>query len=235
VISKNGSNYCFVEDLDHLKNRGSIAVYELADAEGTRLGTALEEDFHLSFPYLFEFQGELYMCPESSENNDIRIYKCVEFPLRWKLEKIVMERISATDTMIFERGEKWWMLTNIDPAGIGDYCSELFIFSSNSPFDSDWKPHPLNPIVVDASRARNAGCVIDGDRYFRFSQGQGFDFYGRRLVINEIIELTDTGYRESCLSVATPSFGGSAVGMHHLHSNGRITVFDFAVRTRIKN
>jgi hypothetical protein len=235
VISKNGKSYCFVEDLNHLKNRGSIAVYELTEFEGILVGTALEEDFHLSFPYLFEFQGELYMCPESSENKDIRIYKCIEFPLRWKLEKIVMDKISATDTMLFRKAGKWWMLTNIDPAGIGDYCSELFLFSANSPFDTDWKPHPRNPVVVDASCARNAGFVIEGDRYFRFSQGQGFDFYGKRLVISEITELTDTRYCESHLSVVTPSFGRGAIGMHHLHTNGKTTVFDFAIRSKIKS
>jgi hypothetical protein len=229
VICRNGKDYCFVEDLDHVKQRGSIAVYELSKLEGSRVGTALEEDFHLSFPYLFEFQGELYMCPESSENRDIRIYKCIEFPLRWKLERVIMKNLSAVDSMFFEKDGKWWMLTNIDPAGLGDFCSELFIFSASSPLDVEWKPHPLNPVVVDASRARNAGCVIEGDKYFRFSQGQGFDFYGKRIVINEIVELTDTTYSESCLSVVTPSFGHGAVGTHHLHSNGAITVFDFAV------
>ena len=130
VINRNGKNYCFVEDFDYLKQRGSIAVYELADGGAVRVGTALEEGFHLSFPYLFEYQGELFMCPESSENKDIRIYQCLEFPLRWKLKKIAMEKISAADTMIFPKDGKWWMFTNIDAVGIGDHCSELFIFSA---------------------------------------------------------------------------------------------------------
>ena len=33
----------------------------------------LHEPFHLSFPYLFEHDGALFMCPETSENRDIRI------------------------------------------------------------------------------------------------------------------------------------------------------------------
>jgi hypothetical protein len=235
VISRNGRNYCFVEDLDHLKGRGTIAVYELRDGDSKFVGTVLDEEFHLSFPYLFEFRGELYMCPESSANKDIRIYKCMEFPLQWKLEKIVMKNISAADTMFFEKDGNWWMVTNIDPAGIGDHCSELFLFSASSPFDDEWKSHPDNPVVVDASCARNAGCFVDNGQYFRFSQGQGFEFYGKRLLINEIVELTSANYRESCLSVLTPSFGDGVIGIHHMHSNGRITVFDFAVRSRINS
>ena len=227
VIYRNGKNYCFVEDFDYLKQRGSIAVYELTDTGGVRVGTALEESFHLSFPYLFEYQGELFMCPESSENRDIRIYQCIEFPLRWRLKKIAMEKISAADTMIFPKNGKWWMFTNIDVVGIGDHCSELFIFSANSPLETEWTPHALNPVIVDASRARNAGLIMDGDIYYRCSQGQGFDFYGKQVLINKITELTDHSYHESCSCVVTPSFKAGVVGTHHLHTNGKITVFDF--------
>jgi len=234
VIFRNEKHYCFVEDYDYLEQRGVIAVYELTDVGGIPLGIALKEDFHLSFPYLFEYLGDLYMCPESSKNNDIRIYKCIDFPLRWKLEKIAMDKISAADTMIFQKKGKWWIFTNIDPARTGDRCSELFIYSANSPLDTTWKPHPLNPVIVDASRARNAGLVVDGDNYFRCSQGQGFDFYGKRVLINEIRELTDTSYVESCLSVVAPSLGAGVVGTHHFHSNGKMTVFDFVTSSRIK-
>ena len=233
VIARSGKNYCFVEDFDYSTHRGTIDVYELTPTGGTRVGTALNEKFHLSFPYLFEYRNELYMCPESSESKDIRIYKCIEFPLQWKLEKIVMDRVSAADTMIFEKDGKWWLLTNIDPADAGDYCSELWIFSADSPLAESWKPHPLNPIIVDASRARNAGCFIDGDSYFRFSQGQGFDVYGKRVLINKIIELSDTKYAESCVSVIAPSFQPGVVGTHHMHSNGQCTVFDFSKSYRI--
>ncbi len=235
VITRNGKNYCFAEDFDHLRQRGAIDVYELAETRGIRIGTALNENFHLSFPYLFEHQNELYMCPESSENKDIRVYKCVDFPLRWKLEKVIMSEISAADTMIFQRGEKWWMLTNVDLADVGDYRSELCIFYADSPLEERWTPHPLNPVIIDASRARNAGCFITDDTYIRFSQSQGFDVYGKRVLINRIVELSDTKYVESCAAVVAPSFFSGIVGTHHLHSNGQLTVFDFSMNSRISN
>jgi hypothetical protein len=207
--------------------------YELTDSGGILLGTALEESFDLSFPFLFEYEGELYMCPETSQNRDIRIYRCIEFPLRWGLANVIMENVAAADTMLFPKDGRWWMLTNIDPAGIGDYCSVLFLFSAASPFDTSWKPHPLNPVIVDASRARNSGLFVDGDKILRFSQGQGLDFYGRRLLINEITELTEVSYRESCLSGITPSFGRGVVGGHHMHSKGERNVFDFVVSSTL--
>ena len=138
LIARSGKNFCFVEDYDQMIKRAKIVVYELEKDHATYVGVALEENFHLSFPYLFEYGNELYMCPELNENRDIRIYKCLEFPLRWKLEKIIMHDISAVDTMLFEKQGKWWMLTNVDPAKWGDFSMELRIFSANSPLDEQW-------------------------------------------------------------------------------------------------
>jgi hypothetical protein len=228
VVSKQGKDFCFVEDFDCVKERGSIAVYELRNDRSIRLGTALEENFHLSFPFTFEYQGTLYMCPETSENKDIRIYRCVEFPLRWELEKVIMNSISAVDTVLFEKNGIWWLFTNTDPTGSGDYCSELSIFSSDSPFGNSWRSHCKNPIFVDAARARNAGLIRDGEAYYRISQSQGFDTYGKKVLVNKIVELDDSRYSESTLCEITPTFGKGIVGTHHLHSNGRVTVFDFA-------
>jgi hypothetical protein len=234
VINKADKNYCFVEDFNYSKDRGEIAVYELQNNKAVRLGTALSENFHLSFPFLFEYEGQLFMCPETCENKDIRIYRCHDFPLGWRLEKIIMSNVSAVDTMIFQRSEKWWMFTNIDPIDNGDHCSELLIFHSTSPF-GNWMPHSLNPVFVDASCARNAGLITEGDKIFRVSQGQGFDLYGRQILINEIAELTDDTYREVCIKKIVPNFKNDISGTHHLHSNGKLTVFDYGGFSSIRN
>ena len=46
------------------------------------------------------------MCPESYENKDIRLYKCIQFPLKWELEIKLMENIQAVDTNIFYKNKK---------------------------------------------------------------------------------------------------------------------------------
>jgi hypothetical protein len=235
VFTRNNKNFCFVEVFGSPSFKGKIDVYELTKDDGAiRIGTALEEPFHLSFPFIFEYREDLYMCPESSASRDIRIYKCTEFPLIWKLEKVIMQNVSAADTMLFEKDGKWWLLTNIDALGVGNHLSELSIFYSDSPFGERWTPHALNPIIVDAGCARNAGLVKDGNTYFRISQSQGFDTYGKRILINEMVELTISSYLEKPISTITSSFADDAVCTHHLHSNGLITVFDFATINRTK-
>ena len=132
VLTKDAKDYLFVEDYDFKKSRGTIAVYALSATGASRIGTALEESFHLSFPYVFEYANQVYMCPETSQNRDIRIYRSIEFPLKWKLEKVLLRDLSAVDTLIFKENERWWLFTNVDSGEEGDYCSELHIFSSET-------------------------------------------------------------------------------------------------------
>jgi hypothetical protein len=231
AINRNGRNFCFVEDYDSAAGLGQVAVYEITSNGAVSLGAALTEPFHLSFPFVFTCGQNIYMCPETASNRDIRIYKCIDFPLRWRLEKILIQNIDAADSMLFEQRGKWWMFTNTDSAGDGDYCSEFSIFHADHLL-GDWKPHPLNPIFVDAARARNAGLLKDGDTYYRVSQGQGFDRYGVRTLINEIVDLTEENYAETTIATVTSAFEKRAIGTHHFHSDGEITVFDFACVSR---
>ncbi len=227
VITREGRSYCFVEDLDYRTGRGSIAVHELGDEGATDLGYVLQESFHLSFPFLFEYDGQLFMCPETGANRDIRVYRCVEFPLRWELASVLMNDIDAVDTMLFARDGRWWMLTNIDATGLGEFSAELSVFWSTDPLSQQWTPHPLNPVITDADRARNAGLLIDADRLFRVSQRQGYDIYGKGARISEIVSLSESDYVEEAVVTIEPRFRDGIHGTHHMHSDGHYTVFDF--------
>ncbi len=69
--------------------------------------------------------------------------------------------------------------------------------------------------------------LSDDNNQFRVSQRQGFDRYGKSTSINQIVALTETQYEEKPICVVTPDFAPGVLGTHHLHSNGKITVFDF--------
>lgn len=233
VITKNNEDYCFLEDYNFADSKGTIAVYKLGAGRAERLGEVLNEPFHLSFPYIFQFDSKLFMCPETSENNDIRLYEAVNFPMEWKLSKIVMSDISAADSMIFEHGGKWWLFTNIDSAEMNDHCSELHIFYADSPLSQDWKPHAHNPVIIDSACARNAGILYSGSDIYRVSQTQGFDMYGKGFSINRITSLGADQFTEHRVSSVESNFFDKIDGTHHLHSNGKISAFDYAEFTSI--
>ena len=224
--TRGGRTFCFVEDLVHKTGKGHITALEFVGTRIVEHGVALQEPFHLSFPFLFEYQGELYMCPESCASRQIRVYRCTEFPLKWELEKTLMEGVSAVDSMLFQKGGKWWMLTSIDEADSGDHCSELYLFSADSPLSTTWVPHRQNPILVDSIGGRNGGLIIDGERLFRLGQCQGFDQYGQSLRVYEIKEVSESRYAEELVAEIKPDFRKGIVGTHHLSTDGRTTVID---------
>ncbi len=224
--TRGGRTFCFVEDLVQKTEKGRITALELVGTRIVEHGVALQEPFHLSFPFLFEYQGELYMCPESCASRQIRVYRCTEFPLKWELEKTLMDGVSAVDTLLFPKGGSWWMLTNIDESETGDHCSELYLFSADSPLSTTWVPHRQNPILVDSIGGRNGGLIIDGERLLRLGQCQGFDQYGQSLRVYEIKEISESRYAEELVAEIRPDFRRGIVGTHHLSTDGRTTVID---------
>jgi hypothetical protein len=226
VIEREGRTCLFVEDYVYRTGLGHITVFELA-ADGMReLGICLQEPFHLSFPYLFEYEGQLYMCPETYQARQVRVYRCDEFPLRWSLASVAMPDIDAADPMLFARDGRWWLLLNRDYAGDGDYGWALDLYSGDSPLGSQWTPHPRNPVSIDSICARNGGMLVDGMRRYRCAQRQGYDVYGRGLSIREIEELSAERYRERLVRTIEPDFRTGLIGVHHMHSTGRVTVID---------
>jgi hypothetical protein len=221
-----GKTYCFMEDYTYRRRKGHISVYELRKDDAIEIGPCLTEPFHLSFPYLFRYRNELYMCPEAACSEQIRVYKCAEFPLKWELAAVLMADVRAADTMLFEHGGKWWMLTNIDESRIGDHCAELYLFHADSPLSDQWTAHPLNPLYIDPGIARNAGLFTENGRLFRAAQRQGFDAYGKGFAICEITKLSETEYVEHRIATIEPNFKRRLRGTHHISTTGSTTVID---------
>ena len=226
IWEKDGVHYCFVEDYSYSKKKGCISVFKITKDDCVEVGVAIEEDFHLSYPFLLSNENELYMCPETHEAEDIRLYKCIEFPLKWELSTILMSKVSATDTNIFKKNGRWWLMTNICSSGLPDFNSELHIFSSNNLLSSDWKPNNKNPVLFDPLVGRNGGLIIENDNIYRVQQRQGFDFYGEALGVAKITLLNDDEYEEEKIFQVEPNFFDNIEGTHTLNYKSGLLVLD---------
>ena len=233
VIYKNGSHYCFVEDYDYKSNKGSISAYKITNNSYERLGIVLEEEFHLSYPFLFHYQDELYMCPETHEKEEIRIYKCIEFPRRWVFHKTLMKDVSAVDTNIFEYQGKWWLFTNFDKSSIQDHSCQLHIFHNKDPLTDNWTAHELNPVIFDSSVSRNGGMIIDGKDIYRVFQKQGFDMYGEGSGIAKINLLSKDGYDEEIVANIEAKFFNKILGTHTYNYSEGLLALDYVEKTKI--
>ena len=227
VIEKDNKSYCFVECFDYSEKKAKINVYELSEKEYTFIGTALEESFHLSFPYIFEFNNDIYMIPESSKNRDIRLYKCSNFPLEWNLEEVLINDIDAADTMILRKDKMWWMLTNEDPLFLGNHNYQMNIYYSKELVSDNWQPHKNNPIIMNSEKGRNGGILFNNQDIFRVSQKFGFyKKYGENFAIHKIENLSENTYSEKTISIHNKFFNEDILGSHHLHSDNTYSVFD---------
>ena len=91
----------FVEDLDHRVGKGIISAVEF-DGAGPKAEVfpVLEEPWHLSYPFLIEHDGDLWMIPESSQRRDVALYKCVRFPDKWERHSTLLSGFELADATI---------------------------------------------------------------------------------------------------------------------------------------
>ncbi|XP_052199425.1 glucosamine inositolphosphorylceramide transferase 1-like [Diospyros lotus] len=190
--------YLFYETKNSITMQGDIGVARSIDkgASWQQLGIALDEDWHLSYPYVFDYNGQVYMMPEGSAKGDLRLYRAVEFPLKWTLEKIIIKK-PLVDSFIINHDGKYWLFGS-DHSGIGTKKNgQLEIWHSSSPL-GPWKAHKKNPIynTHKSMGARNGGrpFVHNGNLY-RVGQDCG-ETYGRRVRLFKVEILTKDEYRE---------------------------------------
>ena len=209
--------FVFCEEWLYNRRHGHLSVMQLS-SDGSSVSTPIpivEENHHLSYPFVFEYEGELYMMPEAGAAASIDIYRCEEFPHRWRMHTTLMRNIRYADATLKEHEGKWWLFATVK-RGLFALSRDLFVFSADSPLTDKWTPHPENPVVRSIYGARPAGPLFAlGEKLFRPSQDCMIR-YGYGLRINEIQELNGTRYRERLVTEVTPDWEAGIRANHHI-------------------
>jgi hypothetical protein len=225
LIERNGRNYLFFEDYKFASRKGMISCCEV-DAEGncSKPCVVLERKYHLSYPFLFTWQGEFYMIPETRDNGTIEMYRARNFPEAWVQEAILMSDVAATDSTLLHYHDKWWLFT----AGMLEHASPnetLWLFFADSPM-GPWTAHPKNPIVSDPCRARPAGCLfLDNGELIRPGQDCSRG-YGYATNLYRVSVLSETDYQESEVASIVPDQIPGGSGIHTFNQNAEFRVID---------
>lgn len=225
-------HYVFIEELLYSTNRGRIVCLTL-DEEMNILSNqvVLERPYHLSYPFLFEHEGQLYMIPETGKNNGIELYRCTYFPNQWGFSKTLMSNIYAVDSTLLKTENKWWLFANVKEDG-GSSWDTLHLYYADHPLSDQWTPHPLNPIVKDIHSARPAGRIFSHNgNLIRPSQDCSVR-YGYAINFNRIVTLTETDYAEICEQTFKPPSKGGILATHTYNDVAGITVIDAKQRRR---
>ncbi len=231
-VVHSGRHYIFFEEFLYGPGRAHISVLEVSRT-GVVAGPskALERDYHLSYPFVFEWQDSVFMIPETGANHAVELYRCASFPDRWEPEKILLEANSPHDATLFEHGDTWWMFVNIEVEGVSTNWDELHLFHATSPL-GPWQPHRRNPVKSDVRGSRPAGRLFQRDgALYRPSQDCSRR-YGYATSINRVLRLTPDEYEEEEISKNLPEWGDGVIGTHTLNVLDDLTVVDFLARRR---
>lgn len=228
-LQRHDKSYVFFEELPFAAGKAHISVVEV-DREGraSEPVCVLERDYHLSYPFLVEEGGELYMIPETGENRTIEIYRCVEFPLRWKRERVLLDGLFAVDATLHREAGRWWMFANVGNPG-AEIHDELCLFSADTLL-GQWSPHPRNPVKSDVRNARPAGRLFtQGGKLYRPAQICA-PLYGSGVSMNRVVRLDTSAFEEEEERRILPAGGSGVLGLHTVNRAGSLSVIDAFVR-----
>lgn len=213
MVYEKGTWYMFFEVMNEDTKQGDIAFASSDDGlNWTYQQIVLDEPFHLSYPYVFKWQSEYYMVPETKRANSIRLYKAVDFPSQWSFVETLIDGVGYVDPSIFCFDGRWWMFT---ASGKNDILHLHYADELTGP----WTEHPRSPVIEgDPNKARPGGRVLVFDgRIIRYAQDDYPD-YGNQVGAFEITNLTTTSYEEKQirknLMIKPNGVGWNKRGMH---------------------
>lgn len=209
--------------------RGPVILAEAFDpstGRGHLVRTALDPDapvvpilraaHHLSWPFLVEDGGEIFLLPEASATGRIQLWRAVSFPDRFEPDAVLLEDVAGVDPTVLRHGGNWYLFAG-DRADQDEGRLHLFVAEA---LRGPWRRHPMSPVVDDLGSARPAGPIFAHEgRLFRPAQ-DCTRTYGGAVVINRIEALTPDLYREVPIVRLDPDPAGPCPdGLHTLAVN----------------
>lgn len=194
LFEKDGRTYLFVEMFDNVTEKGLIGFSELVNNKFSQPQVVLEENFHLSYPYVFEENGIVYMMPETRDNGCIQLYRAEEFPTKWVKDRVIIEIKDAVDTVI--DGDD--IITSVITSPV-EMKTRLEIYDRKT-----GTPTFANPVKDDDQISRGAGRIIEHKgKKLRPAQNCTNAEYGAGLIFYEI-KKDANGYAEKEYSKLSP-------------------------------
>lgn len=225
---------CLVEELSYDTMKGRIAKIKIDrnNYKLTSIKILLDLPTHLSFPFIFRENGNIYVLPENSASgvSTLYIYNSKDDSLT--PVKIIAER-PLTDATICVYNHQAYVISTQKPTQNGNIL-DIYSLDLKSLKLSD---NPIQSVSFNGNYARNAGEIFKvSDKYFRPSQDCNGG-YGKGVILQEMIK-TSEGFRfENYCSFYSNSWIYN-MGYHTFNSYKGLTVIDahgyrYPVRGRI--
>ena len=159
-------NYLIFEKYIWNKRKGVIAYSKIENIKNNIQDLSienkilLENNFHLSYPFIFKKQNKTYMLTEHSSNG-LWLYelKSSKFGSDFELEAQSIKQLLTgrciDPTLFHYEGTDYLFITEMD-----ETKETLFLYISDDIIKCPLNPHPCSPILVDHSFGRSAGRIF---------------------------------------------------------------------------
>lgn len=224
-ILHDGHVTLFVEDYAHDLGKGVISA--VAFGQDGPIGVpqcVLELDYHLSYPFVFERDGQVWMIPESCNAARIDLFRATAFPGGWVKEATLVEGVVASDATLIEHGGRWWLFATVRDGG-GAFSDALHLWSAPD-FRGPWSPHPRNPVLIDIASARPAGHMVMRDGALLRPVQDCRRGYGSALGIAKVTRLDPDGFEQEVETIIGPGRLWAGRKLHTLNSAGGFEFID---------
>ncbi|MFZ4521814.1 MAG: glucosamine inositolphosphorylceramide transferase family protein [Bacteroidales bacterium] len=177
---------------------------------------------HLSYPFVFECDKNIYCVPESHQSSKITLYRREMPSGRFVEERVLLDGIRAVDpTMFFHQGLWWLFFTS------RQYSNTHFFLYHSGDLSGEFRPHRLNPVKTDIRSARPAGTPFLHDNLLYRPAQDCSVTYGGRIAINRVITLTPDHFAEETVRYIEPVKGSRySSGLHTISGVGDVTLID---------
>lgn len=228
VFEDGGIIYIFAEIYIYTKDKGSLGYCRIIDGKPTHWKVVIEEDYHLSYPNIFRMNHEIYICPESSQNNSVYYYKAIQFPDKWEKCETIINDMSCVDTTFLKTEDQIYGFT----LRIDHHLHDLLLFRIN---EGKVEFSKANPISTDPASARLGGKILkENGMFIRVSQ-DCTPYYGHGVVFSEM-DLNWPYYSEKMIRKMYPeditisiNRKFKKIGIHTYNRNNELEVIDLQI------
>ncbi len=225
---KDGLLHIFVEAYDYRTGRGEIEVLILDESLSLRhRGPALREPWHLSYPFVFEAEGEIWMLPEAYRSGRLTLYRATGFPWRWERESRFVFPEAAIDATPVQTQEGWRMFYT--PPAPKRWRTSALKLARADHLLGRWERCGDGPILIDRGGARMGGTPVWMEDALLLPTQDCRDTYGGALTIRTVTGAAGDAPRIGATGTritAPPSFHPYVEGLHTLSQAGPVTLID---------
>lgn len=226
-VWRDGRLHLFVEAYDYRTRHGVIEHIELGvDFAPVQRAVVLREPWHLSYPQVFEADGDYWMLPEAYRSGALTLYRAASFPDVWEPVARLDLDTPAIDATPFRHDGLWWLAYS--PKGPQRWKQGRLHLAFAERLTGPWRVHPGNPVRDDLTSSRPGGTAWIEHGLPRLPVQDCSMTYGGAIRILTMTRLDTERFdaEASAPLAAPPSAAPYTRGLHTLSAAGPVTLFD---------